>query len=108
MCSRRLLLLSLLFHLIFRVSRASDIDEEKKKRLQNLSKAELAAIEQQQTYQRWIQQARKMDLSDIARLGIIYESGTAYFAWRPFLSVLLVVSFSASFQARMCMAVPSL
>lgn len=32
-------------------------------------------IEQQQTYQRWIAQAKKMDLSDIARLGIIYESG---------------------------------
>jgi len=52
-----------------------DIDEEKKKRLQNLSKSELLIIEQQQTYQRWIAQAKKMDLSDIARLGIIYESG---------------------------------
>jgi len=52
-----------------------DIDEEKRKRLQNLSKTELAIIEQQQTYQRWIQQAKKMDLSDIARSGIIYESG---------------------------------
>jgi len=40
-----------------------DIDEEKRKKLQSLSKAELAVIEQQQTYQRWLQQAKKNGFS---------------------------------------------
>jgi len=56
-------------------SMKADVDEEKKKKLAALSKEELAVIEQQQLYQQWINQAKKMDLNEVARLSIIYVSG---------------------------------
>jgi len=53
----------------------SDFDEERKKKLDQLSQAEKDRIEQQQLYLNNLYKAQKMDLSDIARLSIIYESG---------------------------------
>jgi len=53
----------------------SDFDEERKKKLEQLSQAEKERIEQQQLYLNCLYKAQKMDLSDIARLSIIYESG---------------------------------
>jgi len=52
-----------------------DFDEERKKKLEQLSQAEKEKIEQQQLYLNCLYKAQKMDLSDIARLGVIYESG---------------------------------
>jgi len=53
----------------------SDFDEDRKKKLEQLSQAEKDRIEQQQLYLSNLYKAQKMDLSDIARLSIIYESG---------------------------------
>jgi hypothetical protein len=53
----------------------SDFDEERKKKLEQLSQSEKEKIEQQQLYLNCLYKAQKMDLSDIARLSVIYESG---------------------------------
>eukprot|EP01127_Copromyxa_protea_P000141 TRINITY_DN10139_c0_g1_i1.p1 TRINITY_DN10139_c0_g1~~TRINITY_DN10139_c0_g1_i1.p1 ORF type:complete len:510 (-),score=103.15 TRINITY_DN10139_c0_g1_i1:144-1589(-) len=52
-----------------------DLDEEKKKRVSLRSRSEVEMIEQQHLYSKWLAKSREIDLSDIARLGMIYVSG---------------------------------
>jgi hypothetical protein len=53
----------------------SDFDEERKKKLEHLSRDEREKIEMQQLYYDHLAKASNTDLSDIARLNVIYESG---------------------------------
>jgi len=53
----------------------TDFDEERKKRLEHLSQADKDKIIQQQLYMNFLFKAQGLDLSDIARLNVIYESG---------------------------------
>lgn len=52
-----------------------DLDEEKRRRISLMSRSEVEMIEQQHLYSKWLAKARETDLSDIARLGMIYVSG---------------------------------
>jgi len=52
-----------------------DFDEERRKKLDRMSKAEKERLEQQQLYLEYLYQAQGMDLSDIARMNVIFESG---------------------------------
>jgi len=53
----------------------ADFDEERTKKFEMMSKDEKEKIEQQQLYHNYLYKAQGMDLSDVARLSIIYESG---------------------------------
>uniref|UniRef100_A0A6B2L2L8 Macro domain-containing protein n=1 Tax=Arcella intermedia TaxID=1963864 RepID=A0A6B2L2L8_9EUKA len=50
-------------------------DEERQKRLDNMPKEEKLKMEQKQLYLSYLSKAHSLDLSDIARLNVIYESG---------------------------------
>lgn len=51
-----------------------------------MSRSEVEMIEQQHLYSKWLAKARETDLSDIARLGMIYVSGKDAFG-RPIVVV---------------------
>jgi len=53
----------------------ADFDEERKKKLDSLSKEEKTKLEAQQIYYDHLSKARTSDLSDVARINVIYESG---------------------------------
>jgi len=53
----------------------TDFDEERKKKLESVSKEERERLEAQQIYYDHVSKALSMDLSDVARLNVIYESG---------------------------------
>lgn len=53
----------------------TDFDEERKKKLENMSPHEKERLVQQQVYINHLYKAQATDLSDIARLNVIYESG---------------------------------
>jgi len=53
----------------------TDFDEERKKKLEQLSQADKDKLMQQQLYLNYLYKAQGTDLSDIARLNVIYESG---------------------------------
>jgi len=53
----------------------SDLDEARKRKLQRLAKDDQIKILQQHLYQTYLYKAQQMDLSDVARLNVIYESG---------------------------------
>jgi len=53
----------------------TDFDEERKKKIEQLSQADKDKLQQQQVYLNYLYKAQGMDLSDIARLNVIYESG---------------------------------
>jgi len=53
----------------------TDFDEERKKKLENLSQSEKERLMQQQLYMNYLFKSQRTDLSDIAKLNVIYESG---------------------------------
>jgi len=52
-----------------------DLDEMRKKKIQKMSRDDQHKIHQQQLYLNYLCKAQQMDLSDVARLNVIYESG---------------------------------
>mmetsp|Transcript_16212 Transcript_16212/g.18045 ORF Transcript_16212/g.18045 Transcript_16212/m.18045 type:complete len:634 (-) Transcript_16212:80-1981(-) len=54
----------------------SDRDEERRRRVAASTRADKDAAMQAQQYQRALREARETDLSDIARLNLLYQSGT--------------------------------
>lgn len=52
-----------------------DLDEERRKKLEHSSDFDRARLEQLKLYNQWLAMARREDLSDVAKLNCIYESG---------------------------------
>jgi len=53
----------------------ADFDEERKRKFESMSKEDKMKLEAQQIYYDHVIKARTLELSDIARLNVIYESG---------------------------------